>query len=370
MTGKAYAALLAAALVVLAGCNPAGEDAGGEDSEAEAKPAIPVEVASAVRGDIYSTYSGTAPIEAFAEATVVAKVGGEIRQIQAEEGDEVRSGQLLAVLDGDRLRLELQQSEANLQKLRRDFERNRDLKEKSLISAGDFDKIQYEMAALEASYNLAKLELSYTEIRAPIDGVISERFVKVGNTIDVAAPLFRVTSLEPLVAYLHVPEREYRRIAKGMPASVQVDALQGQRFAAVIARISPVVDPATGTFKITVEVSDPTRRLKPGMFARIGIVSDLHADALQVPRSALVDDAGEQAVYVVEGDVAKRRAVSTGYSANGQIEITDGLTGDERIVVVGQTGLRDGSRVQVINAGDEDLGSLAATPRESVEDDG
>lgn len=370
MTYSAPAALLAAALLMLAGCDRAGNEARGDAKDDDAKPAIPVEVASPVRGDIYSTYSGTAAIEAFAEATVVAKVGGEVRRILVEEGDDVESGQLLAKLDGDRLRLELQQSEANLQKLRRDFERNRDLKEKSLISAGDFDKIQYEMEALEASYNLAKLELSYTEIRAPIDGVISERFVKIGNTIETNDPLFRITSLEPLVAYLHVPEREYRRIARGMPATIQVDALKEQRFDATIARISPVVDPDTGTFKITVEVNDPTRRLKPGMFARIGIVSDMHANALQVPRGALIDDAGEQAVYVVEDDVAKRRTVSTGFSADGQIEITDGLDGDERIVVVGQTGLRDGSRVQVINGADGDVSSLAATPREPVENDG
>jgi len=183
MTAREPVALLAGVLLLLAGCNPAGDSAAGGKDDEDAKPAIPVEVASAVRGDIYSTYSGTAPIEAFAEATVVAKVGGEVRQILAEEGDDVRSGQVLAKLDGDRLRLELQQSEANLQKLRRDFQRNRDLKEKSLISAGDFDKIQYEMEALEASYDLAKLELSYTEIRAPIDGVISERFVKIGNNV-------------------------------------------------------------------------------------------------------------------------------------------------------------------------------------------
>lgn len=368
MTCKGAAVALAA-MLLLAACNPVADKAADDEEQGEAKPAIPVEVATAIRADIYSTYSGTAPIEAFAEATVVAKVGGEVRSILVEEGDDVEAGQLLARLDGDRLRLELEQSQANLQKLRRDYERNVNLKEKGLISAGDFDKIQYEMEALEASNNLAKLELSYTEIRAPIAGVISERLVKIGNTIEVNAPLFRVTSLEPLVAYLHVPEREYRRIARGMPATIQVDALRGQRFDASIARVSPVVDPNTGTFKITVEVSDPSRRLKPGMFARIGIVSDMHANALQVPRGAIVEEAGEQSVFVVDGGVAKRRSVSTGFSADGRVEITDGLTGDERIVVVGQAGLRDGARVEVIDGNEDDLSSVAATPRDPSEDD-
>ena len=364
-------AMSIAAVLVLTACGKPqdGSDADVDKDEAEEIAPIPVEVAQARRADIYATYSGTAPIEAFAEATVIAKVGGEVRAILAEEGEEVAEGQVLARLDGDRLRLQLQQSEANLQKLQRDFNRNRDLKDKGLISEGDFENIQYEMEALAASNRLARLELSYTEIRAPISGVITERFVKKGNTIEVGAPVFHVTNLEPLVAYLHVPEREYRRIAKGMQATVNVDALANEQFAASIARISPVVDPQTGTFKITVEVNDKSRRLKPGMFARIGIVSDMRANALQIPRAALIEDEGDPAVFVVEDDIAKRRNVSTGLSANGYIEITEGLSGDENIIVVGQTGLRDGATVDVINDDADDNESLAATPQGSAGDE-
>lgn len=359
------AAVCAIAILVLAACEKPEEESTAED---EPKPAIPVEVTTVGRADIYSTYSGTAAIEAFAEASVIAKVGGEIRQILVEEGDDVTAGQLLARLDGDRLRLELAQSEANLQKLRRDYQRNRDLKDRSLISAGDFEKIQYEMEALEASNNLAKLELSYTEIRAPIDGVISERFVKTGNTISVNDPLFTITSLEPLVAYLHVPEREYRRISRGMPASLRVDALSGTRFPAEIARVSPVVDPDSGTFKITVEVSDETRRLKPGMFARIDIISDMHANALQIPRAAIVDEAGESGVFVVKDDVAEKREISTGFAANGNIEILTGLSDGEQVIVVGHTGLRDGSKVQVIGDRTAGTNAVVATPDSSSDD--
>ncbi len=340
-------------LTLLAACQPDSESksAGSAAKESEDdSPAIPVETSAATRADIYAMYSGTAPIEADAEAGVIAKVAGEVREILVEEGDDVKSGQLLARLDGDRLRLELMQSQANLRKAQRDHQRNVDLKDRSLISAGDFEKIKYEMDALEASYNLAKLELSYTEIRAPINGVIAERFVKVGNTINVNTITFQVTSLEPLIAYLHIPEREYRRIARGQSAVIAVDALQGSEFQAIVARISPVVDPGTGTFKITVEVSDPSRRLKPGMFGRINIVYDMHAQALQVPRSAIIDEAGETSVFVVEDEKAVRKIIETGYANNGQIEIVAGLTGSEKIVVVGQAGLRDGSKVSIINA--------------------
>ncbi len=348
-------------LTLLAACQPDSESksAGSAAKESEDdSPAIPVETSAATRADIYAMYSGTAPIEADAEAGVIAKVAGEVREILVEEGDDVKSGQLLARLDGDRLRLELMQSQANLRKAQRDHQRNVDLKDRSLISAGDFEKIKYEMDALEASYNLAKLELSYTEIRAPINGVIAERFVKVGNTINVNTITFQVTSLEPLIAYLHIPEREYRRIARGQTAVIAVDALQGSEFQATVARISPVVDPGTGTFKITVEVSDPTRRLKPGMFSRINIVYDMHPQALQVPRSAIIDEAGETSVFIVEDAKAVRRIITTGYANNGNIEIVAGLTGSEKIVVVGQAGLRDGSKVSIINAVKTEEGSV------------
>jgi membrane fusion protein (multidrug efflux system) len=335
---------------ILSACQQGAESDVAE--EEDDTPAIPVETATATRSDIYAMYSGTAPIEAFADALVIAKVGGEVREIFVEEGDDVTAGQILARLDGDRLRLETRQAEARLQKLRRDYERNVDLSERGLISAGDFEKIKFDMDSLEAAYNLARLELSYTEIRAPIDGVISERFIKIGNVLDANPPssTFQITSLEPLVSYLHVPEREYRRISAGQAAVIEVDALANDEFAATVARISPVVDPATGTFKITVEVSDPTRRLKPGMFGRINIVHDVHENALQVPRSAIVDEAGETAVFVVEGETAHRRVVETGYSEDGYVEITSGLSDDDRFVTVGQAGLKDGSKVSIINA--------------------
>ena len=275
--------IIAFAAIALGACDQG--DKSNEDAEDDAA-AIPVETTRPSRGDIDAVYSGTAPIEAFADATVIAKVGGEIREILVEEGADVTSGQILARLDGDRLRLEKDQAEANLRKLERDYQRNVDLKEKGLISAGDFEKIQYEMEALQATFELAELELGYTEIRAPIDGVVSERFIKLGNTIGVNDRTFQITSLDPLISYLHVPERDFRRIDPGQLASIEVDAVQGATFDATVARISPIVDPVTGTFKITIEVLDPSRRLKPGMFGRISIVYDSRSMALQIPRGA------------------------------------------------------------------------------------
>jgi len=347
--------LVAALLLAACGGKPGDGAADGKpDAEAEEEtPPVPVETESPTRGDVYALYRGTAPIEAFADADVLAKVAGEVREILVEEGDVVRKGQVLARLDGDRLRLELNESEARLRKLQRDYERNVDLSEKGLISAGDFDRIKYDLEALQAAHNLASLELDYTHIRAPIDGVVSRRYVKLGNTLAVNEPVFRVTSLDPLIVDLHVPEREFAKIAAGQPVALQIDALQQEPVQATVTRVSPVVDAATGTFKVTIELYDATRRIKPGMFARVGIVHDRHVDALLVPRSAIVEDLGRTSVFVVEDGKAQQRHVETGYSSEGRIEILSGLSDNDKVITVGQVGLRPDSAVTVINAPDD-----------------
>lgn len=328
------------------------------ESDEEAAPPVPVETSQPTRGNVYAMYTGTAPIEAYAEADVIAKVHGEVRELFVEEGDEVTKGQILARLDGDRLQLELNESKANLRKLQRDFERNVDLKSKGLISEGDFEKIKYDMEALEAAYNLASLELDYTQIRAPIDGVIAERYVKLGNTINVGEPAFSVTGLDPLVAYLHVPEREYRHITAGQPVGIQIDALPGDPIVASVSRVSPVIDPQTGTFKITIEIVDKNRRIKPGMFGRISVVYDVHENALQIPRSSVVEETDYLSVFVVEDGLAVRKTVTTGYGNRGMIEIISGIEDGEQVVTVGQVSLKQDSKVTIINQ--TDAGELAA----------
>jgi membrane fusion protein (multidrug efflux system) len=336
-----------ACILLLSACQ---QDNAPEKSDEEETPPIPVETSTPVRGDVVAVYSGTAPIEAFAEADVVAKVAGEIREVLVEEGAQVTEGEVMARLDGDRLRLELNQSRARLQKMQRDFERNKDLREKGLLSEGDFEKLKFDLEALQASYNLASLELDYTQIRAPINGVVSERFIKIGNAIKIGDPLFRVTGLDPLVAYLHIPEREYRQIRAGQPVAIDIDALGGQSIIASVTRVSPIVDPATGTFKISIEIRDSKRRIKPGMFGRMSIVYDRHENVLQVPRSAIVEELGGESVFVVENDKALRRDVSTGYSENGMVEIVEGLEETDNVIIVGQAGLKPDAKVTVINA--------------------
>jgi membrane fusion protein (multidrug efflux system) len=353
-----WLAVAALAGVLAGGCS--NGKAKDKDAADEETAAVPVETQPLKRAEMIAVYSGTAPIEAHEEAQVVAKVGGEVRQIYVEEGDAVKAGQTLARLDGDRLRLELAQTDANLKKLERDYKRTLDLSERGLLSKSSAENLKYDLDALRAGYDRAKLELGYTEIRAPITGVVSARNIKVGNTIMPNDPTFTVTDLDPLIAYVHVPEKEFRKIAPGQAAEVVVDALGGDRFVGNIERISPTVDPQTGTFRARVEVADQSRRLKPGMFARVNIVYERRQAALQLPRAAIVDADGEQSVYVVAGGKAQQRMIRTGLTNNGWIEVLDGLEGNERVVTVGQAGLKSGTPVKIVDDKPQPAAALAA----------
>lgn len=353
-------ALLAAtglAMALLGGCRGDSEKVSAEEAD---KPGIPVEVVSSERGDVFALYTGTASLETDADALVIAKVGGEVVELLVEEGDRVETGDVLARLDGDRLRLEMERARANLRKLEQEYDRSVQLFERGLFSSGAFEDLKYELASLRAVYRLSELEYGYTRIRAPIDGVVAERHLKLGNAITANAPAFRVTALDPLIAYLHIPEREFRRLEPGQEAELALDAIPGQRFTAFVKRVSPVIDPATGTFKVTMEVPGDDPRLKPGMFGRFNIIWDTRRDVVLVPRVAVVDDDVSDSVFVVVDGAAQRRAVRTGYTRGAQIEITDGLAGDEEIVVVGQAGLRDKAKVQVVRRAGSRLASDAS----------
>ncbi len=347
-------AIVLATALMLAACGQGPRGNGDDDSEDKDKEdaPVPVEIALVARGDVVAEYAGTASIEAEQEAQVVAKVGGEVVALEAEEGDKVKAGEVLARLDGDRLRLELERARANLRKLEQDYQRNVDLYQKGLVSSGAYENMKYDLAALRSAYELAQLELSYTEIRAPIDGVIAERQIKLGNTITANSPVYKITDLDPLLAYLYVPERDFRKLAPGQRARVEVDALPGQRFEARIARVSPVIDPDSGTFKVTVEVDDDSGALKPGMFGRFNIEYDRRTDTVLIPRAAMLRDDDQASVFVIEEGVARRRSVTTGYGSGNQLEILSGLDVGEEIVIVGQAGLNDGNSVRVVNRPD------------------
>ena len=384
--------LSAVSAIVLAACN--GGDS-GKDDESKADTAVPVEAVAASRREISASYTGVATLEADSEAQVAAKINGALVSLAVEEGDEVKAGQVLARLDDENPRLNLAKAQTTLRKLENDYRRSSEMFERKLLSVEQNDKIRFDLETQRATFDLARLELSYTTITAPISGVISRRMVKVGNYIQLNQALFQIDNFDPLLAVLNVPERELDTLKPGQVVGMRVDSIPEQRFEGRIQRISPVVDSATGTFRVTCEFRDASKRLKSGMFGRLDIAYGKHEDALTIPRAALIEEDGETAVFVVvsgseaaakdaadkaradaakpaaakeqatrkndaasdkDADakkavpawVAQRRLIKVGYGDSGHVEVLEGLADGDRVITVGRSAVRDGTHVQVL----------------------
>ncbi len=340
---------LIAVTVLMQGCMSQA-NSNGDASDAEEVLAIPVEAATVAQSDVAAYYSGTATLEADEQATVVSQITGVVLNIKAEEGDYVEAGQVLAQVETDRYTLQVEQANAALKRLEMDYQRKKELYGKKLVSAEDYERVAAEYAAQKAGVDLARLDLAYTNIRAPISGFISERLVRAGNLVKLHDPVYRITSYDPLLAVLHVPERELSVLRKGLEVIMSVDAWPNESFKGEIIRISPVVDPSTGTFRVTAEITDHGQMLKPGLFGRVGILYDLHEDVPVIPRSAVITEDELSHVFVVDDEgSASRRDVRLGYEREGMIEILAGVAQGETVVTAGKGSLSDGTQVEIVN---------------------
>lgn len=335
-------------LIALSGCKggPQGE-AQAKSAEQKEPEAVPVEVARATHRAVAASYTGTAPLEARGESQVVAKTSGVALSVLAEEGQFVRAGQTLVRLDAARAALQAAQTAAQMRKLENNFARARQLADQKLMSANDHDQIRYDLENARAANRLANLELSYANVTAPISGVIASRSIKPGNFVQINTPIFRIVDTSRLEAVLNVPERELATLKAGLPVRMQVDALPGQTFTGTIDRVAPVVDSGSGTFRV-IAAFEGGGLLQPGMFGRIRIDYDNRANALVVPRGALLEDEGEPAVFLVRGDKAARVPVKLGYIDGGWAEVRAGVKPGDQVVIAGKSALRDGTRVQLI----------------------
>jgi membrane fusion protein (multidrug efflux system) len=347
------ASILAAALP-LHGCGN-GEASVSDPEEIRAATPVPVQVAQPLREDIFATYSATATLSSDADAPVVARVDGDVVELLAEEGDYVKAGQALARLDGERLRLEMLAARANLEQARSELARNQDLHARGLISASAFDNLLFDLEALEATFKLRKLDYDYATIRAPIAGYVAAREIKPGQHVAINDVAFRITDTSELQADLQIPQAELAKFAAGHSVSIEVASMPAARFDARIARISPTIDTRSGTFRATAIIDNSHGKLAPGMFGRFTIAYEKHADALVLPIEALIDEDDESAVYVVNDGEVLRRVVETGIEAGGKVEILAGLNEQDIVVVIGHSGLRDGSRVLASDALQENL---------------
>jgi len=350
---RAAALVLATAPLLLAACGDSDSSAraaapGGGGPSGEAKP-VPIAAETVARGDIASYYTATATIEAENRAEILARTSGVVRRILREEGDRVDAGETLLLLEDDEARLRVKQAEANASTARSEHERKASMRQAGLLSAEEFEVVENTLRVQEAALDLAKLELEYTRVPTPFAGRVVRRLVDLGAHVAPGTPLFQVMDDDPLLARIHVPSRRMGFVKTGQEIDLHLDAADLD-VRGVVTLVSPIVDPTTGTVKVTAEIRRRLAGIRPGDFAQVKVVTERREGVVVVPSRAIVEDQGQKAVYLVVDGTASRRVVETGFVEGERTEIVSGLEGGETICVKGQRDLRDGAPVEILGS--------------------
>lgn len=326
---------------------PGGGPPGGFPGGQTAGTAVPVEVVEILPGEISAFIETNGTLEAEREVDIVSRTGGPLVALNTEEGTQVTEGALLAQIDEAESRAQVEIAQVALTQAEVAYNRARASLENAVVSQEVFDSAQSAFESAQAQLAGNEIQLGYTRVEAPFDGLIIERAVKFGETVTAGQRLFRISDFDPLLCTIGVPERDLTRLSLGQPAIIEVEAFPAERFEGRVLRISPVVDAATGTIRVTLAV-DRQGRLSPGMFASVRLVTDVRPDALIMPKRALSLESLADSVFVVEDGVAYRRNITLGYEEDDRVEVTSGLQANDRVIVVGQDGLTDATPVQIL----------------------
>jgi len=327
---------------------PGGPRAGGPGRESNT--AVPVEVARVTQRSISSFIETNGTLEAENEVDLVARVSAPIVELLVEEGAAVRKGQVLARLDREELLAQLEISRVAVNEATLGYERAKKLYQEQLVSEEDHQQALSSFEAANAQLEANRVQLGFSTITAPFDGLIVTRYVDFAQQVSVNTPLFRISDFDPLLCPIQVPERELPQLHLRQPAHLTVAAWPDRRFEARVLLVSPVVDAATGTIKVTLKVR-AEGKLRPGMFARVFLETATRDDALVIPKSALSLESIGDTVYVADAGVASRREVTLGFREGDFVEALSGVTVGEAVVVVGQDGLSDGTPIQILGSG-------------------
>lgn len=325
-------------------------DAEGDGEDEEEKAPIPVEVATVENRPVSAYIRSSANLVAENQVKVLSEVEGRVARLNVEEGDYVQKGQILASLVRDDAEIDFKKAELRQSNARAAFERGQDLAAKELISREDYDnfKMEYDLAAEELAG--AQWTLEKTMIRSPFSGLISERMLQVGQHIRPGDELFQVTDIDPLIARIFLPERDVLGLEEGREVMIVLNADESVRFSGRVRQISPIVDVATGTIKVTVEANDAPEGVRPGSFVGVHIVRETRPEALVVPREAVLRELHKAHVFVTDGEIATKRQVTLGLEEDKVVQALTGLAPGERVIVAGQGGLKDGSLVKILGA--------------------
>jgi membrane fusion protein (multidrug efflux system) len=316
---------------------PGGPGAGG----------VPVEVAKVATVPLPQSITTVGSLRSDESVTIRPEVAGRIAAINFQEGQRVAKGAVLVRLDPTINEAEVQQARANLKLARSKYERAVDLAKSNFISGQARDEAENNLRVAEAALALVEARLAKTEIKAPFSGVIGLRSVSVGDYVKEGADIVNLEAIDPLKVDFRVPEVYLRQVKAGQALQVTLDAYPGKTFEGRVFAVNPLLDAAGRAVVIRAQVKNADASLRPGMFARVRLITSESADSLVVPEQALVPQGTEQFVFRVVDGRAVRVKVEVGQRRDGKAEVVTGLAAGDVVVAAGQQRLRDGVPVAV-----------------------
>jgi membrane fusion protein (multidrug efflux system) len=316
----------------------------------DAVPAAPVELSAVSQGSISTYLETSATLEARNSATLVARREGPVVSIAVEEGQWVHTGDVLARLDDKEARLAVERAALAFEAAKHEADRADQLKSQGFMSPKEQDDLDLKRRTTEVELEQAKFNLGLMRITAPFSGRVVDRSIHVGENVTPGKACFSLVDFDPLRARLYFPERQLAAVRVGQEALVSMDSYPGRAFAARVTLVNPVVDQANGTFKVTLELPNPGATLRPGAFARVRVKTGSYESALLLPRRGVLSEDGEDYVFVARGDSAVRVPVKLGAVENDTAQVLTGLARGERVVTVGQGGLKHGSKIRVVRS--------------------
>ncbi|MBV1908311.1 MAG: efflux RND transporter periplasmic adaptor subunit [Kangiellaceae bacterium] len=313
-----------------------------------AAKSTPVEVNRPELGLAASYYVTTATIEPSSDAKINSRTTGIVKQLLSEEGDDVKAGDILLILDDDDQQLRLKQAAQKLASATREFKRLNKMKKAGIVSPTEWETADNSFQTAGTEKQLAELALSYTRVAAPFDGRVVWREVDLGEHVSQGELLFRMMAINPLLVRVHIPANRLGSVSVGQTVELIVDTAD-KALPAVVELVSPIVDPSTGTIKITLRLDSYPKQVRPGDFAEVHMITDQHQDALLISSVAIIEERGQHYVYVAEQGIAKRKGIQLGFVMNEKTEVISGINATDQVVVKGQRNLNDDVKVDILS---------------------
>ncbi|MCP5054335.1 MAG: efflux RND transporter periplasmic adaptor subunit [bacterium] len=322
------------------------ENQGEEDKDEKKTDAIPVQVIAPAVGDISSFLLFSSNIDSEKVVDIYPMTYGIIRKIYFDEGQHVKKDAVLALLDDREALINEQKAGINYRNLQSEFARKKELHERNMLSKEEFERFKFNLETAQLDWKQKKLMLSYTRITTPISGVVTMRHIKEGNKINTSQLAFSVVEDKEKIAVVNIPEQEKNALFLKQKAVVFSGS---QQVPGSVKRISPAIDPESGTFKVTVDVSDKEGIFAVGQFVNVKIIKKVHKDAILVTKDAIVYEGGKVFVFVVNKEnKAMKKSVKLGFEEGNRVEVLEGLDPNEQVVTAGKSSLQNDTLVKIV----------------------